>query len=50
VVYREKSLLRSTLWIMAIVVLGNFTASLYALLALYRSQGDWNRFWLGERA
>ena len=49
VVYREKSVLRSILWIVAIIVLGNFTASLYALIALYRSGGDWNRFWLGNR-
>jgi hypothetical protein len=50
VVYREKSALRSILWIVAIIVLGNFTASLYALIALYRSGGDWKRFWLGNRA
>jgi hypothetical protein len=50
VVYREKSVLRSAVWIVAIIVLGNFTASLYALIALYRSQGDWHRFWLGNRA
>jgi hypothetical protein len=49
VVYREKSVLRSILWILAIVILGNFTASLYALVALYRSGGDWKRFWLGRR-
>ncbi len=50
VVYREKSVLRSIIWIVAIIILGNFTASLYALIALYRSQGDWKRFWLGNRA
>jgi ABC-type transport system involved in multi-copper enzyme maturation permease subunit len=50
VVYREKSALRSILWIVGIIILGNFIASLYALIALYRSQGDWKRFWLGNRA
>ena len=50
VVYREKSALSSILWIVGIIILGNFIASLYALIALYRSQGDWKRFWLGNRA
>ena len=49
VVYREKSAPRSILWIVAIIILGNFIASLYALIALYRSGGDWKRFWLGNR-
>jgi len=50
VAYRERSVLRSIIWIVAIIILGNFTASLYALIALYRSGGDWKRFWLGSRA
>ena len=50
VVFREKSLVRSAIWIVLIIVLGNFTASLYALLALYTSDGDWQRFWMGRRA
>jgi hypothetical protein len=32
------------------MVLGFFTASLYALLALRGCNGDWQRFWLGHRA
>ena len=50
VVYRVQSLARSLLWIAAIIVLGNFTASLYALIALISSKGDWRRFWMGRRA
>jgi hypothetical protein len=49
VVYRERSLVRSVAWIAFIVVLGSFTASLYALLALLTCGGDWQRFWLGRR-
>ena len=50
IVYREKSLARSVVWIIFMIVLGNFTASLYALIALYRSGGDWKWFWMGKRA
>ena len=49
IVYREKSLVRSIVWIVCVMVLGNLTASLYVLLALLTSRGDWKRFWLGNR-
>jgi len=49
IVYRERSLLRSIVWVLLVMVLGNFTASLYALIALYTSGGDWKRFWMGDR-
>lgn len=48
--YREKSLLRAALWTVAVMVLGHFTTSLYVLLALLSSRGDWKRFWMGQRA
>jgi hypothetical protein len=50
VVYREASLVRALVWVVLIMVLGFFIASLYALLALQASGGDWKRFWLGHRA
>jgi hypothetical protein len=31
------------------MVLGFFTASLYTFLALQKSEGDWGRFFLGNR-
>jgi hypothetical protein len=49
VIFREASLCRALLWVFFIMVLGFFTASLYALLALWRSGGDWHRFWFGYR-
>jgi hypothetical protein len=49
VVYRERAPLRSAVWVLAIVVLGAFICSLYALIALQTSGGDWRRFWLGRR-
>lgn len=49
IVYRENSFARSAVWIALMIVLGNWTAALYVLLALHSSRGDWNRFWHGER-
>lgn len=50
VVFREKELVRSLVWIILIMVWGNWATSLYALLALNSSGGDWKRFWMGKRA
>jgi hypothetical protein len=49
IVYRERSLWRSVVWVALMMVLGFFTASLYTLIALQRSGGDWQCFWLGRR-
>jgi hypothetical protein len=49
IIYRERSLVRSIVWVILMMVLGNFTAALYALIALITSRGDWKRFWLGHR-
>lgn len=49
IVYREKSLARSLLWVVLMMVLGFWTASLYTLIALQTSDNDWKRFWLGHR-
>ena len=50
IVYRERSLGRSVIWVVFMMVLGFFTGSLYTLIALHTSGGDWRRFWLGKRA
>lgn len=50
IVYREKSFARSIIWIVLMMVLGFFTASLYAFMALNASGGDWKKFWMGQRA
>jgi len=50
IVYREKSLMRSVIWVVLMMVLGFFIGSLYALIALFTSGGDWKRFWMGQRA
>jgi hypothetical protein len=47
---RERSALKTAGWVVAIVVLGNFATSLYALLALRSSGGDATLFWLGPHA
>ena len=50
IVYRERSLAIALLWALGMMVLGFFTASLYVLLALQASGGDWRKFWLGKHA
>ena len=50
IVYREKSVLRSVAWVVLMMILGFWTASLYTLIALQSSGGDWKRFWMGHRA
>jgi hypothetical protein len=50
IIYREKSLAISLLWTIAMLVFGFFAGSLYALINLYTSQGDWRKFWMGKHA
>ncbi len=50
IVYREGSFLRALPWVILMMVLGFFTASLYTLLALQNSGGDWQKFWMGKNA
>jgi len=50
IVYREKSPLAAGVWVVLMMVLGFWAGSLYALLALFSSRGDWKKFWMGQRA
>jgi hypothetical protein len=47
VAYRERSVLPVVGWVVAMVLLGNFATSAYALAALVGSKGDAARFWMG---
>lgn len=48
VVYREQSMLLAVLWIILILVLGNFITSLYVTIALFKSGENFQSFWLGK--
>jgi hypothetical protein len=50
IIYREKSPVVAALWVVLMMGLGFFTGSLYVLIALFASKGDWKRFWMGQRA
>lgn len=50
IVYREKALLPSVIWVILMMILGFWFGALYTLIALQTSGGDWNRFWHGKRA
>jgi hypothetical protein len=48
VIYRERSLPLAILWTALIMATGFFAASLYALISLFQSDGDWQKFWMGK--
>lgn len=45
--YREKNIIKSLVWTILMMVLGFFTACIYVLIALYKSKGNWDRFFKG---
>ena len=49
IVFRERSLAPSVIWVVLMMVLGFWAGALYTLLALRSSRGDWKRFWYGKR-
>lgn len=46
--FREQNKKKAVLWIIAVMILGSFTAYLYTLLSLINARGNWKAFWLGE--
>jgi hypothetical protein len=50
IVYREASPARACIWVILMMTLGFFAASIYVLLALQGSRGNWPLFWMGKRA
>jgi hypothetical protein len=50
IIYRESSPVRALVWVVAVLVFGSLTASVYALLSLRSSSGNWRRFWMGKHA
>ena len=50
IVYREKSLPIAIIWVILMMFLGFFTASLYIFITLTQSKGDWKWFWMGKYA
>jgi len=50
IVFRERSLALSVIWVVLMMVLGFWAGALYTLLALRSSRGDWRKFWFGKRA
>ena len=48
IVFRERSMMRSAVWILLVMVLGFWTASVYVFVAAANSDGDWERFWMGR--
>ena len=49
IIYREKNPFIALIWVVLMMVLGFFTASVYALYAAVTSANDWKKFWMGSR-
>jgi hypothetical protein len=49
IAFREKSAISAVIWIILMMVLGFWTGSLYVLITLYKTKGDWLTFFLGHR-
>lgn len=49
IVFREKAVLPSIIWVVLMMVLGFWAGALYTLIALQKSGDDWKRFWYGNR-
>jgi hypothetical protein len=50
IVFREKAVVASIIWVILMMGLGFWAGALYTFLALQSSDGDWKRFWYGKRA
>ena len=50
IVFREKALVPSIIWVILMMVLGFWAGALYTLIALQTCGDDWKRFWYGKRA
>ena len=50
IVFREKDLLPSAVWVVLMMILGFWAGALYTFLALQSCGGDWRKFWYGKRA
>jgi hypothetical protein len=46
--YRENKFGNFLIWFILLLIFGAATASLYIYLALKKSNGDWNQFWLNN--
>jgi len=49
IVFREKVVLPSVIWVILMMVLGFWAGALYTLIALQTCRNDWKRFWYGKR-
>ena len=49
IAFREEKLINAVIWIILMMVLGFFTGSLYVLIALYQSKGEWSVFFFGTK-
>ena len=49
IIFREKNIIKILILMPLMLFFGFLTASIYILYNLYKSQGDWSKFFLGTR-
>jgi len=47
VISREENLVPSGAWVFSLFIGGNLIACIYVLIAIYKSKGDVQQFWMG---
>jgi hypothetical protein len=48
VLFREQKTSTAVIWIVSIMILGNFITCLYATITLFQSENSWRIFWMGK--
>ncbi|NSW51612.1 MAG: DUF1475 family protein [Anaerolineae bacterium] len=48
IIYREKSIPMTIIWVILMMVLGFWTGALYSFLAAVDAKENWQKFWLGK--
>ncbi|MFH5882344.1 DUF1475 family protein [Liberiplasma polymorphum] len=49
IVFREKNIVYSIIWVILMMIFGFFTGAIYTLYALHTSKGSWLTLFLGSR-
>jgi hypothetical protein len=50
VIYRERSVALTVMWVILVLVLGSLTTCLYLIIAFYQSGGNIDKFFKGRHA
>ena len=49
IIQRERNIVASVIWVIALMMWGHLAGAVYVIKALLQSKGDRNYFWLGDK-